>query len=290
MGNVAFLGTGNMGAGMASQLLKAGHSVKVYNRTGSKAATLVEQGAVLALTPREAAEDAEIVISMVGDDVASRTVWLGGDGALAAKPSPDRLIVECSTLSHGWVLELSSTVAKSGIRYLDCPVTGLPDAAVKGALTLFLGGGEQTIAQAQPYLKPLSEKQIHFGGIGAGTAYKLIVNLMGSIQIAATAEALVVAEKYGLDPDKVANALGTGGSGSPQVARNSMLMVAGEHEKNVQFNANWRLKDTRYGMEFAEGVGGECALGQVALDMFQRLVDAGYAESAESKLIDILRK
>ena len=290
MGCIAFLGTGNMGIGMAAQLIKAGHSVRAYNRTRSKADPLAERGATVAETAREAADNADVVMSMVGDDTASRAVWLGDSGALAATPSPDRLIIECSTLSHDWALELSETVKKDGMRYLDCPVTGLPDAAAKGELTLFLGGDEATIAQAQPYLQPISARQIHFGGIGSGTAYKLIVNLMGSIQIAATAEALVVAEKAGLDLDKVADALATGGAGSPNVARNAKLMAAGEHEKDVQFNANWRLKDTRYGVEFAQKVDQTSALGTVAFDMFQELVDAGHANSAESKVIETLRQ
>ncbi len=127
------------------------------------------------------------------------------------------------------------------------------------------------------------------GFLGAGTAYKLIVNLLGSIQIAATAESLLQAERAGLDLDKVAMALGTGGAGSPQVANNSKRMAAGKQDQDVVFSAKWRLKDTKYGVGFAASLGQASRLGREAQQMFQQLVDAGFANSSEGKLIDILR-
>jgi 3-hydroxyisobutyrate dehydrogenase len=289
MAHIGFLGTGNMGIGMAARLLEAGHNVRVFNRTKIKAVPLIEKGAVFADTPRQAAEGADAIIAMVGDDAASRAVWLGDEGALAATPAKKSIIIECSTLSHDWVIELSGIVKGYGHSYLDCPVTGFPEAAASGELTLFLGGDKQTVSLAQPYLTPLSISQIHFGKIGAGTAYKLIVNLMGSIQIAAAAEGLLVAEKAGLDLDLVAKALGMGSSGSPQVTRNSKLMVEAKHDKNVRFNAYWRLKDTRYGVKFADKMGQQTPLGKVAKKIFQKLINAGHGKLAESKVIDILR-
>lgn len=290
MAHIGFLGAGNMGFGMASRLLGAGHTVTVYNRTESKAAPLVEKGAAFARTPRQAAEHADAIIAMVGDDHASSAVWLGEYGALSAPLKPSTMIIECSTLSHDFVLELSEQVRKLHLSYLDCPVTGLPEAAAAGELTLFLGGSHDTVLASQPYLKPLATKQLHFGEIGTGTAYKLIVNLMGSIQILATAEALVVAEKAGLDLDLVAQALGAGGAGSPNVTRLSKLMVLGEHDKNVVFNASWRLKDTQYGVDFSHKMGLHTELGKGAELAFQKTVTAGYADLSESKIIDIIRK
>ena len=289
MARIGFLGTGNMGIGMAARLLKAGHSVCVFNRTNSKSAPLIEKGAEFADTPQQAAERADAIIAMVSDDFASRDIWLGDNGALAATSAKQAVVIECSTLSHGWVIELSKIVKGYGLSYLDCPVTGLPVDAARGALTLFLGGNQQTIALAQPYLTPLSIVQIHFGEVGTGTAYKLIVNLMGSIQIAAVAEGLLVAEKAGLDLNLVAKTIGMGASGSPQVKRNSKLMAKAEHDKNITFNASLRLKDTLYGVKFAGEMGQQTPLGNVAVKTFQKLVDCGYGQLAESKVIDILR-
>lgn len=286
---VGFLGLGNMGRGMATSLLAAGHSLTVYNRTPEKARRLEELGAQLASTPHDAALDAEVVLSMVGDDNASRDVWISTEGALQGLPK-EAMVIECSTLSHEWVDELSRTVQASGHAYLDAPVTGLPDAAAAGALTLFLGGDTATIVKAEPVLSVISERQIHFGDIGAGTAYKLIVNLMGSIQILAAAEGLVVAEKAGLDPRTVADALSTGGAASPTVARVANQMVEGTFDRDVVFSTLWRLKDTLYGTEFARKMGLNSALASSTLDSFQQVADAGYSQSSESKVIDLVRK
>ena len=121
--NVALLGLGIMGGGMAQNLLKAGFPLSVYNRTRAKAEPLAAQGARIAATPREAAAGAEVVIAMVGDDVASRAVWLGDDGALAGA-APGALLVECSTLSLAWVRELAGLAAERGLAFLDAPVPG----------------------------------------------------------------------------------------------------------------------------------------------------------------------
>ncbi len=279
-----------MGTGMAGQLIDAGHDVYVYNRTHERAMPLVNRGATLATSPAMAAQDADAIFVMVGDDIASKAMWMGSEGVLNADLKPGTLAIECSTLSHDWVEELSLAAKASGLDYLDCPVTGLPDAAASGQLTLFLGGEQSTIDKARPYLEVISSNQLYFGSIGSGTAYKLIVNLMGSVQIAAAAEGLITAERAGLDLELVAKALGMGGCGSPQVARNAPLMVEGQHEKDVLFSTKWRLKDTDYGLKYAHKLGLNPQIGLATLDAFQAAMDDGYSASAETKVIDALRK
>jgi len=286
---IAFLGAGNMGRGMIGRLLGAGHSVSIYNRTPAKARDLEAAGANAAPTPREAAEGAEAVFSMVGDDAASRAVWLGPDGALAARHAPGAFAIECSTLSYDWVPELARAAKAKGLRYIDCPVTGLPDAAAAGKLTLFVGAEKPDLAAARPLLAPLCSEIIHFGPVGAGTAYKLIVNLMGAVQIAGAAEALLVAEAAGLDLAQVAYAISKGQAASPQVVRHSARMSRAEHEP-VAFSGALRLKDARYGVAMALKLGASPALGQAAADAFQRLVDSGLGDANESRVIDALRK
>jgi len=289
MMRIAFLGAGNMGRGMIGRLLGAGHSVSIYNRTPAKARDLEAAGANAAPTPREAAEGAEAVFSMVGDDAASRAVWLGPDGALAARHAPGAFAIECSTLSYDWVPELARAAKAKGLRYIDCPVTGLPDAAAAGKLTLFVGAEKPDLAAARPLLAPLCSEIIHFGPVGAGTAYKLIVNLMGAVQIAGAAEALLVAEAAGLDLAQVAYAISKGQAASPQVVRHSARMSRAEHEP-VAFSGALRLKDARYGVAMALKLGASPALGQAAADAFQRLVDSGLGDANESRVIDALRK
>ncbi|MFQ5970887.1 MAG: NAD(P)-dependent oxidoreductase, partial [Alphaproteobacteria bacterium] len=269
------------------RLVEAGHNVTVYNRTAAKAEALARLGAAVAATPREAAHDAAAVLAMVGDDTASRAVWLGPDGALAAPIVEGGFAVECSTLSHDWVLELARMAGKHGLRYLDSPVTGLPEAAAAGELTLLMGGAPADIEAARPILEPLCSEIIHFGPIGAGTAYKLVVNLIGSIQIASAAEGMLIAEKAGLDPSQVAEALARGAAASPQVVRNTRRMV--EEREDVAFSGRWRLKDVRYGLALAEKVGQSAAFGRATAAAYQDLVDRGLGDLNESKVIDVLR-
>jgi 3-hydroxyisobutyrate dehydrogenase len=289
MAKIAFLGVGNMGAGMATRLIGAGHKLTVYNRSPAKAEALAARGAKVAATPKDAAEGAEAVFAMVGDDEASAAVWLGKHGALAAQAAANAFAIDCSTLSYEWVLDLSAAAGKRGFRYIDCPVTGIPPQAAAGELTLLVGADPADLNAVQPLLQPLSTEAIHFGPVGAGTAYKLMVNLMGAVQIAAVAEGLLVAEKAGLNLDKVAYALARGAAASPQVVRNSRRMVAADHDQNITFSGRLRLKDTLYGLKLAEKLGQDTPLGNAARDAFQRLLDRGLGEVNESKVIDVLR-
>jgi 3-hydroxyisobutyrate dehydrogenase len=289
MASIAFLGTGNMGAGMAGCLIKAGHDLTVYNRTMEKTRPLAELGATAADTPQEAAKGADAVIAMVGDDEASKAVWLGDTGALAAETAENAMTVECSTLSHDWVLELAATAGQKGFRYIDCPVTGIPVKAAAGDLTLLVGAEAGDMETARPLLQPFSSEIIHFGPVGAGTAYKLMVNLMGAVQIAGAAEGMLIAEKAGLDPGQVADALAKGAAASPQVIRNARRMAAADHKQNITFSGQLRLKDTLYGLRLADKLNQQTPFGDAARDAFQMLLDEGFDELNESKVIDVLR-
>jgi 3-hydroxyisobutyrate dehydrogenase len=289
MARLAFLGLGNMGRAMAARLLDAGHELAVYNRTPAKADVLRQRGATVAATPRAAVAGAEAIFAMVGDDEASRQIWLGTDGALAGDVRPGAFAVECSTLSRDWVLELSQAATQRGLRYVDCPVTGLPEAAAAGRLTLLVGAAIDDLAAAEPLLRPLCREIVRFGAVGTGTTYKLIVNLMGAVQIAATAEALLVAEKAGLDLGQVVEALAKGQAASPQVVRNSGRMLRGDHDRDIVFSGRLRLKDAGYGVRLARAVGVDARLGRTATEGFQRLVDLGLGELNESKIVDALR-
>src|SRR5258708_39908072 len=134
MASVAFIGLGKMGVGMASRLLEAGHRVSVYNRTAAKADSVVSRGARLAASPKDACAAAEAVFCMVSDDAASRASWLGADGILASELAPGALAIECSTLSHGWVIELAAGAAGRGLHYHASQVRGLPTGVVYGAV------------------------------------------------------------------------------------------------------------------------------------------------------------
>jgi 3-hydroxyisobutyrate dehydrogenase len=289
MARIAFVGLGNMGQGMASRLLESGHQLNLYNRTALRAETLVRRGAQLFGSPKEACMGVDAVISMVADDAASRAVWLEREGILAADMAKNGFAIECSTLSHDWVADLSSRCKTRGLRYIDAPVTGLPDAAAAGALTLLVGADSDELHSARGILDSLSRRIIRFGPIGAGTAYKLIINMMGAVQIASAAEALAIAERAGLDIAVVADAIATSQAASPQVIRNTLRMVAEDHDRNIVFTSALRLKDVEYAVRFARTVGIGSPFGALAESIYRQLCDRGYAKLNESKVIEVCR-
>lgn len=276
-----------MGVGMASRLLEGGHQVSVYNRTGAKADSVVGRGARRGGSPKEACAGADAVFCMVSDDAASREIWLGADGILAAELAPGALAIECSTLSHGWVMELAAAVAGRGLRYIDSPVTGLPADAAGGALTMLVGAREEDLERARPLLAAVSNRIIRFGPVGTGTAYKLIINMIGAVQIASAAEGMALAQRAGLDLATVADAIATGQAASPQVVRNVRRIVAGDHDRNVVFTAALRLKDVEYALRMAGGLGLGAPFAELAGSGLRELCATGRAQINESSIFDL---
>jgi 3-hydroxyisobutyrate dehydrogenase len=287
MASIAFIGLGKMGVGMAARLLESGHQVSVYNRTAAKADSLLRRGARLAESPEAACAGAEAVFCMVSDDAASRAIWLGAEGILASELAPGTLAIECSTLSHGWVMELAAAAADRGLRYIDSPVTGLPADAAGGVLTMLVGAQEEDLEHARPLLAAVSNRIIRFGPVGAGTAYKLIINMMGAVQIASAAEGMALAQRAGLDLATVADAIAMGQAASPQVVRNVRRIVAGDHDRNVVFTAALRLKDVEYALRMAQELGLGAPFGELAGSGLRELCAAGRAQINESGIFDL---
>ena len=289
MKRIGFLGLGRMGSAMASRLLERGYDVTVYNRTAKRAEPLVAAGAKLARTPRGACANVEAVVAMTADDESSKAMWLGDDGALAAELAPSTFAIECSTLSHEWAVELGRRVTERGLRYIDSPVTGLPDAAAAGELTLLVGADAVDLEAARPLLDSLATRVLHFGAVGAGTAYKLAINLIGSVQIASAAEGLALAERAGLDPRSVVDAIATSQAASPQVVRNTRRMLDGEFARNIVFTTVLRLKDIDYALRLADSLGVATPFGAAARDAFERLIALGAGADHESRIIEVAR-
>ena len=290
MARVAFIGLGNMGIGMAGRLLTAGHALQVHNRTAARAEPLRQRGATACATPRRAGRGVDAGVVRVADEAASRAVWVGPEGSLAAELDPGTVALECSTLSHAWVQELSTQCAASRLRYIDAPVTGLPDAAAAGTLTVLAGADPEDLKRARPVIDALACQVIRFGDVGAGTAYKLMINLLGAVQIASVAEGLAFAERAGLDLGVVVAAMATSQAASPQVVRNAGRILAADHDRNVVFSAALRRKDVDYGLQFARTLGIGTPFGAVAEKMYRRLCEMGHAQSNESKVVEVARE
>jgi 3-hydroxyisobutyrate dehydrogenase len=285
---VAFIGLGRMGHGMAGRYIEAGFDVTLWNRSRAKAEDLIARGARFATSPADAAIDADAVVTMVADDAASREVWLGKDGAAATMKS-GALAIECSTVSYDHALHLARELRGRGLTYIDCPVTGLPDAAASGKLTLLVGAEPADLEAARPFLVPLSTTIRHFGGVGTGTVYKLINNLMGAIQIAGIAEGLAIAEQARLDMKLVLEAIETGVAASPQVIRHSRRMAARNFE-GATFTSALRHKDAAYAVALAESLLADAPLmGRAAVAAYDR-AKAHAPDGDEGQMIEIVSR
>jgi 3-hydroxyisobutyrate dehydrogenase-like beta-hydroxyacid dehydrogenase len=276
-----------MGHGMASRYLDAGFKVAVWNRSKAKAEDLITRGAQWATSPEDAAIDADAVVTMVADDEASRAVWLTRDGA-AATMKAGTLAIECSTVSYRHALDMARELRSRGLVYIDCPVTGLPEAAAAGKLTLLVGADAADLDKARPYLAPLCSTIRHFGAVGTGTVYKLINNLMGAVQIASLAEGIAIAERAGLDMKLVAEAMATGAVASPQVIRHSARMVARDFS-GASFTAALRRKDAAYAVALAETLLPAVPVGRAALAVYDKAT-AHAPDDDEGKMIEIVSR
>jgi 3-hydroxyisobutyrate dehydrogenase len=288
MRKVGFIGLGRMGHGMAGRYLDAGFSVAVWNRSKAKAEDLIARGARWASSPADAANGADGVITVVADDEASRAVWLGESGA-AAPMKAGSLAIECSTVSHQHALDMARELRGRGLIYIDCPVTGLPQAAAAGKLTLLVGADAADLDRARPYLAPIGDVIRHFGAVGTGTVYKLINNMMGAVQIASLAEGIAMAEQAGLDMNLVAEALATGAVASPQVIRHSKRMVARDFS-GASFTSALRYKDAAYAVKLAESLLTNAPLvGHAAVEAYAR-AKAEMPDDDEGRMIEIVSR
>ena len=287
MPHVAFIGLGRMGHGMADRYLDGGFTVAVWNRSKAKADDLIARGARWADSPAEAAKDADAIVTMVADDQASRAVWLEKNG-VAETAKAGALAIECSTVSHQHALNLGRDLRARGLVYIDCPVTGLPEAAAAGKLTLLVGADPADLERARPFLVLLSNTIRHFGPVGSGTVFKLINNLMGAVQIAGLAEGLAIAEQAGLDMSLVQDAIAHGAVASPQVIRHSKRMVERDFS-GATFTAALRHKDAAYAVQLAESLLPDIPLGRAAVEAYDK-AKAYAPDDDEAKMIELVSR
>jgi 3-hydroxyisobutyrate dehydrogenase/2-hydroxy-3-oxopropionate reductase len=196
---VGLIGIGRMGSAMARALARAGHDLVVYNRTPERAEALAaELGARVAATPAEVAATADVTVTMVADDAAVEAVY-HEPGGLLAGARPGTVLVDCSTVLPSTIRSLEADVRATGAGVLDAPVSGSVGLAEAGKLTLMVGGEGADMERARPALEPLAATIVHVGPLGAGAAMKLAVNAVIFGLNGALSEALVLAERAGID-------------------------------------------------------------------------------------------
>jgi 3-hydroxyisobutyrate dehydrogenase len=284
---IAFFGLGIMGSGMARRFLAEGFPLTVFNRNAEKSKPFAAEGAQVASSPREAAARADVLISMVADDVASRAVWLGESGALASAPR-GAVLIECSTLTVDWVRELASLATARGCELLDAPVTGTRGPAAAGQLKFFVGGDASVIDRVRPVFSPMGSSVTHVGPTGSGAMIKIINNFVCGVQVAALAEALVMIERSGLNRDLALAVLTEGAPGSPLVKLVSARMTAADYTPN--FMLKLMTKDLGYALHEGGKTSTELATVAAAHGVFKQALASGYGDQDMAAIIEQLSK
>ncbi|PYX42159.1 MAG: NAD(P)-dependent oxidoreductase, partial [Acidobacteria bacterium] len=259
--------------------------LSLYSRSREKAMAFSAAGAKVASSPREAASGADIVISMVADDVASRDVWLGENGVLAGT-SNGSVLIECSTLTAGWVKELAVAAESKGCEFLDAPVTGSKPQAASGELIFLVGGSAATLERVRPVLSVMGRDAIHLGPHGSGAMMKLINNFLCGVQAASVAEATSMISAAGLDRGKAMSILASGAPGSPIVKRIASRLEANDFDPN--FTLKLMAKDLSYAVKEASARDLRLQTAASALAIFEQAIAAGHGEedfSAVTKIV-----
>lgn len=281
---VAAIGTGRMGAAMVGRLVGAGHTVTVWNRTPSRAQGL---GAAVAATPREAVAGASVVVVSLADDDAVRAAYGGPDGIVAGLAA-GTVVCDTSTIAPATARELAAAVSSRGASLLDTPVSGSVALVQSGGLTVLAGGDEAALGRARPVLESFGNRIVHLGGQGTGATMKLVVNSVVHALNLAVAEALVLAEKAGVDRAAAYDVFTTSAVAAPFVQYKRESFVHPDSAP-VAFALDLVAKDLRLIGDLAGSVGARMPQRDVTAALVDESVTRGYGERDLSALAQFLR-
>jgi 3-hydroxyisobutyrate dehydrogenase-like beta-hydroxyacid dehydrogenase len=253
---IGFIGLGLMGKHMALNLLKARHTVTVWNRTAERAKELVAAGATLAKNPREVASSSDFLITMVSDPPALEEVLWGhegkNDGALEGLRA-GTLYMDCSTVSAMLARKIAEVCGKHGVKFLDAPVTGGDWGAREGNLVFMIGGDPKTVKEAEPVIGVMGKKWFVLGPNGAGQTVKVAMNALLALQVDAMAEALALVTKAGLKGEQLVEVMQSSMARSGLLDLKSPLMVKGDYQPS--FPLRLMHKDLGLALDLANQLG-----------------------------------
>jgi 3-hydroxyisobutyrate dehydrogenase len=243
---VGIIGLGIMGMPMARNLIKAGFEVTAYNRTPSKTAQLVTEGAIKAASPKEAAQNNPVIITMVSDTPDVENVILGENGVIEGI-QPDAVVIDMSTISPQATRKIAARLKVKQAHMLDAPVSGGEGGAIAGTLSIMVGGDAVILERCHPVLAAMGKTITHIGANGMGQTTKLMNQILVAGNLNAVCEALVFAQKQGVDLDKAIEAVKGGAAGSWQLANLGPRMVKRDFQPG--FMVDLLQKDLRLVME-----------------------------------------
>lgn len=283
---VGFCGLGTMGAAMAANLLRAGFSVTVWNRTAGRASALIDAGATQAATPRDVAAASDIVVLCVSDTPDVDSVLLGANG-VAEGAAPGSLVIDCSTIDPEETRRFAARLAAGGVAMVDAPVSGGSEGAQKGTLSIMVGGGAADVERARPVLAAMGRSVTHMGPIGAGQATKAVNQVILCGTYLGVAEGLVLAMKAGLDVDKVVEALSGGAAQSWVLQNRSGRMI--DNEYPLGFKIALHLKDVMIALNMARDTGTALPVTAMTSQIENGLLAQGHGDDDISAIARAIR-
>jgi 2-hydroxy-3-oxopropionate reductase len=284
---VGFIGLGIMGRPMALNLLRAGYSLVVHNRTRAKAEELVSEGARACGSPREVAAACEVVSTMLPDSPDVEQVYLGEDGVIAGAQA-GQLLIDMSSIAPAVAVAVADAAREAGADALDAPVSGGDVGAREGTLSIMVGGSDEAFKRARPLFDVLGQTVVHVGGAGAGQTAKACNQILVAVTIEAVSEALVLASKAGVDPDRLIDVLSGGLAGNKvmEVRRRNFL----EHDFTPGFKLELHHKDLGIALRTARELGVYVPTTAIVDQMLAALEAAGDGGLDHSALLRVIEE
>ncbi|MEW4285081.1 NAD(P)-dependent oxidoreductase [Priestia koreensis] len=283
---VGFIGTGVMGKSMASHLMKAGHEVHVYTRTKEKAVELIESGAVWCETPKEVAQTSDVIITMVGYPSDVEEIYLGENGLLA-HAKKGTYFIDMTTSKPSLAVRIHEKANEQGMFSLDAPVSGGDVGAREATLTIMVGGDENAFQACKPILELLGSNVILQGDAGAGQHTKMCNQIAIASNMMGVSEAIVYAEKAGLNPEVVLQSISSGAAGSWSLSNLAPRMIKGDFEPG--FYIKHFIKDMGIALEEAEAMNMDVPGLQQAKKLYDSLAAQGKADKGTQALYELYK-
>lgn len=284
---IGFIGLGIMGKPMAANLLKAGYELTVYDIDASAVEAATARGAKAAASAAEAARRSDVVVTMLPNSPHVRAAVLGAGGVLEGA-SEGLVIVDMSSIAPGASQEIAAACAEKGVVYLDCPVSGGEPKAVDGTLSIMCGGDAAAFERVKPLLLSMGASAVHVGAVGSGNTTKLANQIIVACNIAALSEALTLAVKAGVDPEKVFEAIKGGLAGSTVMNAKAPMMLARNFAPG--FRIDLHIKDLTNTLETGASVDTPLPMTTLALDMMKVLRADGKDKLDHSALVQYYEK
>ncbi len=286
MKQIGFVGLGIMGARIVKRLLGAGYTVTGFNRTQSKAQSLLDSGMQWATTPRDVAQAADITISMVSDTAALSYIAQGADGILAGL-SVGKTYVDMSTVSPALIRDLAKQVTAKGAQMLEAPVSGSVPAAESGTLVMYVGGEAATLEAVRPVFETLSQKIIHVGPNGQGVSMKIAINLNLAVQLLSLFESLILAERSGISRAMALDSLLNSVAASPAMKYRAPFIFKMPDE--VWFSVKMLQKDLQLALEMGQELNVPLETVAHANEVLSSARAMGYGEADFAAMFHVVR-